>query len=97
MPAKILNQGLEIEVNSNIIKTRQFDWNVSFNLSLPQNKLLSFDHIESSTYANTYVVGRSLFISRRYTYKGLDSITGAFTFFDVNGDNKISSPADLDK
>ncbi len=94
LPAKIRNSGLEADVNAVIIKSKNINWSISANLTIPYNKLLRYDNIASSTYANTYVVGKSLFIAKRYFYSGVDPATGNYTFTDVDRDGKITSPND---
>ncbi len=95
LPAKILNHGIELELSGLIIDKSNFKWSGSLNFSVPKNKLLAFNNIEGSSYANTYVVGQSLFIAQRYAYTGVDPNIGNYTFLDVNGDGKISSPVDM--
>lgn len=58
--AVVQNKGWEMELTSNNIKKKDFSWTTSVNFTMPQNKLLSFPNLLSSTYANTYVVGQSL-------------------------------------
>lgn len=94
LPAKIRNSGLETDLNAVIIKSKNINWSVSANLTIPYNKLLRYDDIASSSYANTYVVGKSLFIAKRYFFSGVDPATGNYTFTDTDRDGKISSPND---
>jgi hypothetical protein len=94
VPSVIRNSGLETEISATIFKRKNLQWTASFNLTVPKNKLVSFEGFESSTYANTYAIGYPIAIARRYAYTGIDPTTGVYTFKDVNGDGKISSPAD---
>jgi TonB-linked SusC/RagA family outer membrane protein len=94
LPAKIQNAGVEFELSMVNFQTRNFKWNTAFNLTIPKNKLLEYPNIQNSSYANTYVVGQSLFIAKRYNYTGIDPQTGLYTFEDYDKDNKISSPND---
>ncbi|MBT1711321.1 SusC/RagA family TonB-linked outer membrane protein [Fulvivirgaceae bacterium PWU5] len=89
-PAKIENSGLEIEINS-VNTINEFKWATSFNISFPRNRLVEFKGLESSSYASTYVVGKSLNISKRYNYTGIDPTTGIYTFEDMNNDGEITS------
>jgi TonB-linked SusC/RagA family outer membrane protein len=95
LPATIRNSGLEFEVNTNLISSKQFKWTSSINISIPKNKLVRFDNLAASTYANTYVLGQPLFISKAYDFTGVNSATGLYTFRDVDQDGKISSPNDF--
>ena len=94
IPAKILNKGVEIELTGTVMKSKHFQWLSTANLTIPRNKLLSFNGIESSTYANSYVIGQPLFIEKKYRYTGVDPVSGNHTFMDYDGDGKISAPND---
>ncbi|WP_034887658.1 SusC/RagA family TonB-linked outer membrane protein [Gillisia sp. Hel_I_29] len=89
LPATVENRGLELELNSVNFNNKNFRWQTSFNISLPENELLSYPGIEQSSYANTYRVGEPLNISLNYDYTGIDSETGYYSFTDVNGDDKL--------
>lgn len=90
-PAKVQNTGLEIDLTAKILKKKKVNWNMMVNLSLPQSKLLEFPNIETSSYVNTYEVGKSMNIRRVYEYMGLDPNTGIYQFRDFNNDGKINS------
>ncbi|MFV0176535.1 SusC/RagA family TonB-linked outer membrane protein [Empedobacter falsenii] len=92
--AKVRNSGLEIELNSNLIHKNKFKWSTNFNITFPKNKLIEFPDLESSTYANSYIIGSSTYIKKVYTYTGIDQNTGLFTFKDYNSDGAISSIGD---
>jgi len=89
--ATVLNYGTEFTLRTVNVKTKDFDWTTSFNVSFLRNKLLEFPDLESSTYAFDYVVGQPLFIKRAYHYTGVDPQTGLYTFEDVNGDGSYTS------
>jgi TonB-linked SusC/RagA family outer membrane protein len=95
LPAVVRNSGIEFDLSLTPVKKDIFSWTTSLNLSLPSNKLLSFPNIEGSSYANTYVVGKSLFIKNLYNLTGVDAQTGVYSFKDVNKDNAITTPEDL--
>lgn len=88
-PAKVQNTGTEVDVHSQIVKNSNFQWNASLNLSIPKSKLLAFDNLASTSYANTYVVGQPMNIRKVYQYKGINPETGVYEFADLNGDGKI--------
>lgn len=89
LPAKVENSGVEFEVSTTNID-RKVKWSTSFNLTIPQNKLLAFPNIESSSYANIYTVGKSLNIVKQYHLLGVDPATGLYTFEDMNHDGSIT-------
>lgn len=94
VPATILNSGWEIELNTINIKSSNWKWTSGFNLTIPRNKLVAYEGLASSTYANTYVIGQSLFIAKRYEWGGVDPATGVYMFTDFDRNGLINSPAD---
>lgn len=92
--AEVENTGVELTLRTENVKTEAFSWTTSVNFSTAKNKLISFPDLESSSYANQYVVGQPLNIVKLYHYTGLDQETGLYTFEDVNGDGVISAPDD---
>ena len=93
-PAIVQNTGFEISLNTSNISSANFKWTSSFNLTIPRNKLVAYPDIENSTYANSLIVGQSLFINKVYQSMGVDRTTGLYTFLDFDNDNNISSPND---
>lgn len=94
LPATVQNSGVELELSTSPIKNKELQWESSFNLSFPRNKLISFPNLEGSTYANQYTIGYSTSIVKLYQLEGIDPKTGLYRFTDFNGDGKISSPDD---
>ena len=94
LPATVENKGFEFELHGKPISTKNFSWQSDLNLTIPRNRLLSFPNLEGSTYANQFVVGASTSIVKLYQLKGVDPGTGVYSFLDVDGDGKISSPND---
>ncbi|WP_319590143.1 SusC/RagA family TonB-linked outer membrane protein [uncultured Draconibacterium sp.] len=94
LPAKVENKGLEFELNTTPVQSEHFNWNSSFNISFPDNKLISFPGLEGSTYANQYVIGYPTSIIKVYNYEGIDPETGLYQFTDYNDDGNITSPED---
>lgn len=89
LPATVENTGLEVELSTLNFLSKNFDWQTSFNFTLPKNELLEYPGIEQSSYANTYKVGHPLNISLLYQYEGLDPETGYYQVTDVNEDGKF--------
>jgi TonB-linked SusC/RagA family outer membrane protein len=92
--ATVQNTGVEIELTTVNIRTNEFNWTTSFNITVPRNKLIEFPNLDSSSYANTYIVGKSIYIRKFYEYTGIDPETGLYTVKDFNSDGVISAPAD---
>ncbi|SHG40141.1 TonB-linked outer membrane protein, SusC/RagA family [Salegentibacter echinorum] len=89
LPATVENTGLEIEFSSFNIRSGEFRWQTSFNLTFPRNKLISYPDIEESSYANTYRVGQPLNISLLYEYDGLNPETNYYKVRDINEDGTL--------
>lgn len=94
LDAEIENSGFELELNGILAQNKDLTWKSSFNLSLPKNKLLAFPGLENSSYANRYIIGEPLTITKLYELQGVNPETGLFEFTDFNGDGAISSEAD---
>ncbi|UZT98973.1 SusC/RagA family TonB-linked outer membrane protein [Chryseobacterium fluminis] len=92
--ATVENKDWEFELRTSPIKTKTFSWQSDLNLTVPKNTLLAFPNLEGSTYANQYVIGQSTSIVKLYDFLGINPATGLYSFTDVNGDGKISSPDD---
>ncbi|MGG5578134.1 SusC/RagA family TonB-linked outer membrane protein [Myroides sp. C15-4] len=94
LKATIENKGWEFSLNAENIKTKNFTWRTNFNISFPKNTLLSFPNLESSTYANQFIIGKSTSVNRLYNFEGIDPLTGYYTFTDYNNDGKITAADD---
>lgn len=94
LTATVENKGWEFSLTSQNIKSNNFSWTSSFNLSFPKNTLLSFPNLASSTYASTFVIGKDLSVSRLYNFEGIDPITGLYVFTDYNNDGEITATYD---
>lgn len=92
--ATVENSGYEMEISAVALQTADWKWTMGFNLTMPKNKLIAFPGLEGSTYANTYVIGESIYVAKLFDYRGIDPATGKYVFTDYNGDGKITSPDD---
>ncbi len=91
LSATVQNTGQEYELSAGLINKGDFRWTSSVNMTLPRNKLISFPHLEQSSYANQYVVGKSLSVIKQYHWIGVNSETGYHEFADLNGDGLVST------
>lgn len=94
LPAKVQNTGWEFELSGQVLKSGDFRFDSSFNLTVPRNKLLEFPNLEGSTYANQYMIGYPMTLVKVYQFEGVNPETGLYSFTDFNGDGKITSPDD---
>lgn len=88
-PGKVQNKGYEISANANIIKTKNFQWNINFNISHNKNILVSFPGLKNSSYASTYLIGKPLNANLGLHFIGVDTQTGIYKFEDINKDGSI--------
>jgi len=92
--AIVENTGLEFDLRSLNFQSRNFKWSTNLNLTIPKNRLVEFDGLENSTFANRYIIGKPLSIVKLYHSLGVDPETGMYGFEDFNGDGNISSSED---
>jgi len=84
-PATVQNQGLEVTLNTKNISKGNFDWSTNINLTIPQNKLIQFPGLPSSSYAGVYAIGKPIISRPLFRYLGVDPATGIFQFADKDG------------
>lgn len=88
--ALLQTTSVELELTSVNIKHQNFNWQTTFNITLPKSKLVEFPNLASSSYAGTYVIGQPVKLFRGYHYTGL-SATGVPQFLDDSKDGNITS------
>ncbi|PPZ92866.1 SusC/RagA family TonB-linked outer membrane protein [Cloacibacterium normanense] len=93
LPATVENKGWEFQLATRPL-SGTLKWYSDFNISFPANKLLSFEGIEGSSYANTYNIGHSIYAIKLYHLEGINPQTGLYQFTDYNNDGKINAPND---
>lgn len=88
---EVRNSGVELEINSLNIRTRNFTWNTSFNLSHNRNKILNLDGMQTEIISGAQIrkVGypyRTFYVME---FAGINPETGAPQFYtndlDENG------------
>lgn len=94
LDATVQNSGLEFTLRTLNFQGKKFDWSTNFNIAISRNKLISYPGLEGSTYANLYVVGEPTSIVKVYHYTGMNALTGAYAFEDMNGDGVITAAGD---
>jgi TonB-dependent starch-binding outer membrane protein SusC len=80
LPATVQNTGKEFVLNTINIKSKNFGWTSSINLTIARNKLLSFPNLVSSTYASTLVIGQPITVLQLYHCLGVNDTTGLYEF-----------------
>ncbi|MGV8138900.1 MAG: SusC/RagA family TonB-linked outer membrane protein [Mangrovibacterium sp.] len=104
---KILNQGVEITLNTVNIQMRNFNWNTVINFSSNHNEILRlYGGTVDKDIANKLFVGESLRSNFYYKFDGIwqdaieaavyNQVPGSVKVVDQNRDNKISSAENED-
>tara|TARA_R110002096_G_scaffold195341_3_gene377937 strand:- start:3601 stop:6909 length:3309 start_codon:yes stop_codon:yes gene_type:complete len=88
--ATVENTGFEVDLHTINLKSKYFKWRTNFNITFPKNKLVKFDGLETSTFANKLVIGKPLTIIHLYQALGVDTDTGLYQFEDFNDDGNIT-------
>ncbi|MGZ3814325.1 MAG: SusC/RagA family TonB-linked outer membrane protein [Mucilaginibacter sp.] len=83
--ALIQNTGFEFVLQASIIKSKTFSWNSSFNMTVPENKILSFPGLANSSYSTTYQIGKPVTEIYGFKYAGVNPADGYFQFYGANG------------
>lgn len=96
-PAIIRNTGWEISLNTKNIKNKNIRWSTNFNLTIPRNKLVAFESLSTSAYANTFVIGKPITAAKAYRFMGVDPSTGIYMFANKNGDAVFTPNSSTDK
>jgi TonB-dependent starch-binding outer membrane protein SusC len=91
LDATIRNQGVELQLSTKNILHKSFSWTTGLNLTFWKNQLLDFPGLETSSYATTYLLGKSINARNRYDFLGIDPLTGISTFQDVDRNGVINS------
>ena len=84
-PYTVQNTGLEIQLTSVNIKSKDFTWSTALNFSIPRSKLVSFPGLATSPYVNEFVLGKSLSILQGYKLLGVNDTTGVFQYLTAKG------------
>lgn len=90
LDAVVITKGWELELNTTNIATKALRWNTAINVTIPRNKLASFNDLANSSYKNTYIIGQPTTITQLYHYTGPNATTGLPTFMDKSGDGNIA-------
>jgi TonB-dependent starch-binding outer membrane protein SusC len=89
-PANVQNAGWEFLITAKIVDDQDFKWAFKYNMGINRNKLLSYPNFSQSPFADTYVIGKSLYIAKKLHVTGVDPQTGLYTFEDKNKDGRIT-------
>ncbi|HLX90856.1 MAG TPA: SusC/RagA family TonB-linked outer membrane protein, partial [Puia sp.] len=83
--ALIQNSGEEMVLRTINIRTKNFNWSSSFNISANHNKLISFPGLATSPYSNSFRIGQPIGLRRVYHMIGVNDTTGLYEFSSFKG------------
>jgi TonB-linked SusC/RagA family outer membrane protein len=84
-PAKVENSGWEFTLTTVNVKQASFTWTSNINFTSGRNKLLSFPTLETSSYANSLVIGQPINIFKIFNFAGVNPETGLYQYYDASG------------
>lgn len=90
-PATVENNGIELELNTTNIKSKNFTWRTEFNIARNNNKLIDFPNLENSTYNGLLIIGQPLTFMRGYHLLGVNPQTGVYEFEDVDKNGTLDT------
>ncbi|PTS95412.1 SusC/RagA family TonB-linked outer membrane protein [Pedobacter sp. HMWF019] len=85
---KVENAGWDLTIASTNLRSKDFKWSSSINLTVPKTSLIQSIDVRFPT---TVVVGAPLSAIKVYHFLGVDPLTGIYQFEDHNG-NPTSTP-----
>ena len=81
----IMNKGIELDLNGVLIRNKNFEWDMNFNLTHYSNKITDLaDNVkETGIKGSSYIyeIGGSLYESYLKSYAGVDKTTGAALYY----------------
>jgi len=90
LPIRVQNDGLDVVLRASVGKKGGLQWASSLNLTIPDNKLVSYPGLAVSSNATTYVTGKSLSVSQALHFVGVDPGSGLYQFADRNKDDTLN-------
>ena len=97
IPAIVQNSGIEVQINYHLPRRNGFNWETGLNATLPQNKLIAFPALSSSTYANLLIIGRPMTITKLFDFAGVNPQTGLYEFLTAKGEKSSTPASNTDK
>ncbi len=96
-PATVQNTSWELTLRTENIQLKDFNWISNITLTVPQNKLVAFPNLSTSTYSHQLIIGQPINITKQYRFYGVDPTRGEYMMADVNGKPTTSPNALTDR
>ncbi len=90
-PANVENKGWELVMKGHLLQGKQFNWDLSANISRNRNRLISYPNLSESPYYGKLIVGKPLNVIRLLHYLGVDPSNGNYSFEDRDGNGEIEN------
>ena len=90
-PANVENKGWELVAKAKAVQTKNWGWDINFNISRNRNRLISYPNFSESPYYLRAELGKPLSIQRVLHYTGINPLTGNYDFEDKNGSGNIEN------
>lgn len=97
LPALVENSGQEYVMNTINVRTKNFNWTSSFNLTIARNKLISFPNLATSAYSQRFVIGQPITILRIIREIGVNDTSGIYQFADFKGNSTYNPNLSTDR
>ena len=100
---EVKNQGVELEIGSTNVQTKDFTWTTNFNISHNRNEIVKLDGIQTEIIGGTQIhkVGKPYRTFYMIEFAGINPDTGAPQFYtnekDANGNYKKDITEDVSK
>lgn len=87
---EVKNKGVEVDINSTNVRTKNFEWTTSFNISHNKNEVVKLDGMQTEIISGTQIrkVGRPYRTFYMVEFAGINPETGAPQFYTNDVDEK---------
>lgn len=74
----VSNKGIELSINTDIVRTRNFQWNFGVDATFLKNRIMKLpnDNEEINNGIQRFAVGKSIYEFYTYHFEGVDQMTG---------------------
>jgi hypothetical protein len=97
LPATVQNAGWEFMLSTVNVKSKNFGWISSFNLTMARNKLVDYPGLQGSPNQDAFVIGQPLGTAKFFHFIGVDPQTGVYEFSDSKGNPTFNPSFETDR
>lgn len=85
LPAVVQNKAWEFVLTGVNIKGKDFTWSTTGLLTIPRTALIKYPSLNTTSFANAYVLGMPTTIQKVFNFAGVNPQTGVYQFYDKDG------------